>query len=96
MAAMRGVHIGGAAAWAAAILVGLALGAASAWAALEFGRASFADQIGQWSYSRAAGGRSADPYTRAIIAREGLLALNACSNGNSAPAPAAVAAQGKK
>lgn len=77
MAAMRGVNIGGVAAWAAAILVGLVLGAASAWGALEFGRAGFADQIGQWSYSRAAGARSADPYTRAIIARDGLLALNA-------------------
>lgn len=74
---MRGVNISGVAAWAAAILVGLALGAASAWGALEFGRAGFAEQIGQWNYSRAAGARSADPYTRAIIARDGLLALNA-------------------
>jgi len=77
MGAMRGVNIGGVAAWAAAIVVGLVLGAASAWGALEFGRAGFADRIGQWSYSRAAGARSADPYTRAIIARDGLLALNA-------------------
>jgi hypothetical protein len=74
---MRGVSIGGVAAWAAAVLVGLVLGVASAWAALEFGRAGFAEHIGQWSYSRAAGARSADPYTRAIIARAGLLALNA-------------------
>ncbi|GAM97531.1 hypothetical protein U91I_01157 [alpha proteobacterium U9-1i] len=74
---MRAVDIGGVAAWVAAIVIGLAFGVASAWGALEFGRASFADSVGQWSYSRAAGSRTADPYTRAIVAREGLLALNA-------------------
>jgi hypothetical protein len=64
-------------AWTAAILVGGVLGAASAWAALEFGRANFAESYGAWSHSRAAGSTAAGPYTRAIIAREGLLALSA-------------------
>jgi len=64
-------------AWAAAIAIGLALGAASAWAALEFGRASFSEDYGGWAHSRAAGSTAAGPYTRAIIAREGLLALSA-------------------
>jgi len=64
-------------AWAAAIAVGVALGAASAWAALELGRAGFGEQYGQWSHSRAAGSQAAGPYTRAIIARDGLLALSA-------------------
>lgn len=63
--------------WAAAILAGVILGAASAWAALEFGRASFVEAYGAWSHSRAAGSTAAGPYTRAIIAREGLLALSA-------------------
>lgn len=64
-------------AWVAAILAGLALGAFSAWATLEFGRAAFGEQFGAWRFSRAAGATSADPYTRAIIARDGLLALSA-------------------
>jgi hypothetical protein len=64
-------------AWAAALLIGLAIGAASAWAALEFGRSSFAERYGGWTHSRAAGSEAAGPYTRAIIAREGLLALSA-------------------
>jgi hypothetical protein len=64
-------------AWAACILAGLVLGAASAWGALEFGRSNFGEQYGQWAHSRAAGSTAAGPYTRAIIAREGLLALSA-------------------
>lgn len=64
-------------AWSAAALVGVVLGAASAWAALEFGRASFVAHYGGWTHSRAAGSSAADPYTRAVIAREGLLALSA-------------------
>lgn len=75
--AMRGVSLGGLAAWAAAILVGIGLGAASAWAALEIGRASFADSYGGWTHNRTAGSTAAGPYTRAIVARVGLLALNA-------------------
>jgi hypothetical protein len=64
-------------AWAAAVLIGVILGAASAWAALEFGRSSFMETYGDWSHSRAAGSTAAGPYTRAIIARDGLLALSA-------------------
>jgi hypothetical protein len=63
--------------WAAAAIVGLLIGCASAWAALEFGRSSFSERHGAWSHNRAAGSEAAGPYTRAIIAREGLLALSA-------------------
>lgn len=64
-------------AWAGAILVGVALGAVSAWATLSVGRSAFTEQHGDWVHSRAAGSTAADPYTRAIIARDGLLALSA-------------------
>jgi len=64
-------------AWLAAIVAGVALGAASAWAALSFGGSSFTEHYGRWVHSRAAGSTAAGPYTRAIIAREGLLALSA-------------------
>lgn len=64
-------------AWIAAALVGVALGAASAWAAINLGASAFSETYGAWTHSRAAGSRAADPYTRAIIARAGLLALNA-------------------
>lgn len=64
-------------AWAAAALVGVALGVASAWAAISLGAASFAESYGAWRHNRAAGSTAADLYTRAIIAKEGLLALSA-------------------
>ncbi|HYD88689.1 MAG TPA: DUF1214 domain-containing protein [Vitreimonas sp.] len=64
-------------AWAAAALIGVALGVGSAWATLEFGRAGFIEHYGSWAHSRAAGSQAAGPYTRAIIARDGLLALSA-------------------
>ncbi len=64
-------------AWVAAVIAGLVLGVASAWAALEFGRSSFGEEYGAWRHSRAAGSTAAGPYTRAIIARDGLLALSA-------------------
>jgi hypothetical protein len=63
--------------WGACVLAGVALGAASAWATLEVGRSNFGETYGQWSYNRATGSTAADPYTRAIIARDGLLALSA-------------------
>lgn len=63
-------------AWAGAALIGLLIGAASAWLALRVGSASFAESFGGWSYNRAAGSTAAGPYTRAIIAKEGLLALS--------------------
>ncbi len=64
-------------AWSAAIAAGAVLGAASAWATLEIGGASFGERYGGWTHNRATGSRAAGPYTRAIIAREGLLALSA-------------------
>jgi hypothetical protein len=64
-------------AWAAAIIVGIVLGAVSAWATLQVGGNSFGERYGAWTHNRAAGSTSADLYTRAIIAKEGLLALSA-------------------
>jgi hypothetical protein len=64
-------------AWMAAIAVGVFLGVASAWATLEFGGNSFGERFGAWSFNRATGSTAAGPYTRAIIAKEGLLALSA-------------------
>lgn len=63
--------------WTAAIVVGLLLGAATGWAAINLGAGSFTEHYGAWSHSRAAGAEAAGMYTRAIIAREGLLALSA-------------------
>jgi hypothetical protein len=63
-------------AWAAAALVGVLLGAASAWAAITYGASTFAESYEAWSHNRAAGSQAAGPYTRAIIAKEGLLALS--------------------
>lgn len=64
-------------AWIAAIVAGVLLGLASAWAVLHFGASSFTERYGHWVHSRAAGSTAAGPYTRAIIARDGLLALSA-------------------
>lgn len=64
-------------AWIAAVIAGVVLGLGSAWGALQFGGAAFTEQYGRWHFSRAAGSSAADPYTRAIIARSGLLALSA-------------------
>ena len=62
--------------WAGVVLIGLLVGGVSAWATLRVGSASFAETYGGWSYNRAAGSTAAGPYTRAIIAKEGLLALS--------------------
>ena len=64
-------------AWTAAIAAGVLIGAISAWAALSYGSVNFTERYGNWAHSRAAGSTAAGPYTRAIIAREGLLALSA-------------------
>ena len=64
-------------AWIVTALTGALLGAASAWAALEMGGVSFGERYGAWTHNRAAGSAAAGPYTRAIIARQGLLALSA-------------------
>ena len=64
-------------AWAATLVIGLAIGAGSAWWALQAGGGAFTQHMGQWSWSRATGSIDAGPYTRAIVARDGLLALSA-------------------
>ena len=66
-----------AAAWIAAILIGAVLGLGSAWGALMFARGNASETYGLWAHSRLAGAAAADPYTRAVVAREGLLALSA-------------------
>ncbi len=63
-------------AWAAAVAAGILLGGASARGALAIGGASFGERYGGWTHSRATGSAAADPYTRAIVARTGLLALS--------------------
>jgi hypothetical protein len=63
-------------AWIVAITAGVVLGGASAWAALTLGVSAFSSHYGAWSLNRAAGSTAAGPYTRAIIARYGLLALS--------------------
>jgi len=64
-------------AWTAAVLAGLLLGLGSGWATLVVGASNFGEDIGAWHYNRAAGSEAAGPYTRAIIAKEALLALSA-------------------
>src|SRR5262245_32410583 len=63
--------------WIATVVAGLALGLISAWWALEIGRGAFVSHMGAWTWSRSTGSVSAGPYTRAIVARDGLLALSA-------------------
>jgi hypothetical protein len=65
------------AAWTATVVAGVALGVISLWAVFAFGAAGFSEHHGAWSLNRAAGSQAAGPYTRAIIARTGLLALSA-------------------
>lgn len=64
------------AAWLAALVVGVLLGLGSAWAALNFMAGQYQEHYGAWTFSRAAGSTAAGPYTRALIAQKGLLALN--------------------
>ncbi|MGK2740246.1 DUF1214 domain-containing protein [Tepidicaulis sp. LMO-SS28] len=64
---------------AAAFLIALVLGLGSAWAVingmLPFAGRGGAVQNGAWTTSLLTGSNAADPYTRAIVARAGLLAL---------------------
>jgi hypothetical protein len=64
-------------AWLSVVLIGLLLGAASAWGALAIARGNLTAEAGAWRWSRAAGSPDADSYTRALVARDALLALNA-------------------
>ena len=63
-------------AWIAAIAAGVALGGFSAWATIAIGFSNFSTHYGAWSFNSATGSAAAGPYTRAIIARYGLLALS--------------------
>ena len=64
-------------AWIVAIAAGVVLGGASAWAALTFGVSALQQRITAPGRSIAPQARTAaGPYTRAIIARYGLLALS--------------------
>lgn len=64
-------------AWIGAIVLGATLGAANALATIEYGAHTSFSRYGAWTHSRTAGSAAADPYTRAIVARTGLLALSA-------------------
>ncbi|MBI1188848.1 MAG: DUF1214 domain-containing protein [Alphaproteobacteria bacterium] len=61
--------------WAAAIVLGFALGVGSALLVIGFGAQRASDAAGAWTINRLAGSQAADPYTRASVARVGLLAL---------------------
>lgn len=60
-----------------AVVIGLALGAWSAWFATGAFARGAAIEVNGWRGSMLAGSDAADPYTRAAIARHGLLALPA-------------------
>ncbi|MGE0045562.1 MAG: DUF1214 domain-containing protein [Hyphomonadaceae bacterium] len=62
--------------WTGGLLLGVLLGAGSALAVLGSGGRFGNEQVGQWTYNRLAGSNAADLYTRAIVARVGLLALS--------------------
>lgn len=59
-----------------ALLVGVVLGVGSAVLAIGIGAQAAARTVGGWQINLKAGSSAADPYTRAVIARVGLLALN--------------------
>lgn len=63
--------------WGAAIGTGALIGALLTWRTLgAFGDIAL-ERYGQWRHNPHAGSSAADPYTRAAIARTGLLALSA-------------------
>jgi len=61
--------------WAGAVVLGLALGAGSAFLVIGWGAQQSSVRAGGWTINRLAGSQGADPYTRALVARVGLLAL---------------------
>ncbi len=65
------------AAWALALAIGALVGGGATWWALPRFASAFQQHYGPWSYSPLAGSEAADPYTRALVARTGLLALSA-------------------
>ncbi|WP_043113106.1 DUF1214 domain-containing protein [Solimonas flava] len=60
----------------AAVLVGIAAGFGSAWLVLDNGQLLSRTEYDYWFGNEKAGSTAADPYTRGIIAKIGLLALN--------------------
>lgn len=60
----------------AAAVIGILAGAGSAFAVLANGEMIGSVRQGEWLGNRNAGSTAADPYTRAVIARTGLLALS--------------------
>ncbi|MEZ6023623.1 MAG: DUF1214 domain-containing protein [Hyphomonadaceae bacterium] len=60
----------------AALLVSAALGVGSAWVVLDNGQLLGQTKHDYWFGNRNAGSSAADPYTRGIVAKIGLLALN--------------------
>jgi hypothetical protein len=64
--------------WSAALLLGALIGAGSAWWTISRAGGWFDTEFdGGWRGNALAGAEAADPYTRAIVARTGLLALSA-------------------
>jgi len=64
--------------WGAAVLIGALIGAGSAWWTINRAGGWFDQSYGGgWRGNALAGSQAADPYTRAIVARSGLLALSA-------------------
>ncbi len=63
--------------WAGAVLLGVLIGAGSAFWTMEHGGRFMQRRYGEWAFNPLAGAPAADPYSRAIVARTGLLALNA-------------------
>lgn len=61
---------------ASAVVTGLAIGAGSAIAVLNNGKLLGAENAQGWFTNEKAGQRAADPYTRGIIARVGILVLD--------------------
>ncbi|NWG53637.1 MAG: DUF1214 domain-containing protein [Hydrogenophilaceae bacterium] len=67
--------IGGLLKWAAAVVLGFLLGAGSALLVIGWGAQRSSVAAGAWTINTLAGSQSADIYTRAFVARVGLLAL---------------------
>jgi hypothetical protein len=61
--------------WGPAVVLGLAVGVGSALGVMALGAQGASVKVGQWTINRLAGSAAADPYTRAVVARVGLLAL---------------------
>lgn len=63
--------------WGGAVMAGALAGVLATWALLPQLAQAGQQQIGAWRFNPLAGSHAADPYTRALVARTGLLALSA-------------------